>query len=87
MNLIFIPITRSTYLIKSYTSLNVLFIVGQLMHTVYTHQQLDIPAVLDNTLIAAVLSPTFFSCACWLVTAITCTETLTNWVDSYFSLL
>lgn len=57
------------------------------MHTAYTYQQLDIPAVLDNTLIATVLSATFFSRACWLVTAITCTDTLTNWVDSYFGLL
>ena len=41
----------------------------------------------DNTLVATVLSATFFGCACWLVTSITCTDALANWIDGHFTLL
>ena len=50
-------------------------------------QKPDKPAVFDNTLIATVLSATFLGGACWLVTAIACTHTLTYWVDNQFTLL
>lgn len=46
-----------------------------------------IPAVFDNTLIATVLSATLLCCPCWIVTAITQTNTLAYWVDHHFALL
>ena len=46
-----------------------------------------IPAVFDNTLITTVLSATLLCCPCWIVTALTQTNTLAYWVDSHFALL
>ena len=47
----------------------------------------DIPAVFDNTLIAAVLSAALFSSSCWLVTTITRTDALADRINTHFALL